>query len=319
MTAQENAPTQPQAQAHVQTAPHRAQFRCLHRLRVRWAEVDMQKVVFNAHYLMYADTAMGEYWRALAVPYEAGMQVLGGELFVKKATVEYHASAQLDDVLDVGLRCARIGNSSLLFHFGIFSGHRLLASGELVYVFADPVARRSRPVPAALRAMLEQYEAGHAMVEVRVGGWAALGAHAHALRTAVFVQEQGIDADIEVDGRDDTAVHAVAFNRLGLPVATGRLLKDASAEGGGSSIGRMAVDRAVRGQRWGREVLDALVAAAAQRGDARITLHAQASAEGFYRRAGFAVVGEPYEEAGITHVSMARTLGNAIESGAARA
>ena len=287
----------------------RSQFRCLHRLRVRWAEVDMQKIVFNAHYLMYADNAMGEYWRLLAVPYEAGMQALGGELYVKKATVEYHASARLDDVLDVGPRCVRVGNSSLLFSFAIFCGDRLLVSGDLVYVFADPATQKSRPVPAALRAMMERFEAGHGMVAVRVGDWDTLGREAAALRTAVFVQEQGIADALEQDGRDDAAVHAVAFNYLGLPVATGRLLRGAVGEG---LIGRMAVDRAVRGQRWGREVLDALVAAAAQRGDSVVTLHAQASAEGFYRRAGFDVVGEPYREAGIAHVSMARRLPFAI-------
>ena len=104
----------------------RSDFRCFHRLRVRWAEVDMQKIVFNAHYLMYVDTAMSEYWRALALPYEASMLALGGEMYVKKATVEYHASARLDDTLDVGLKCARIGNSSCLFTAGIFCGDRLL-------------------------------------------------------------------------------------------------------------------------------------------------------------------------------------------------
>lgn len=62
----------------------RQNFRCVHRLRVRWAEVDMQKIVFNAHYLMYIDTAMSDYWRALALPYEASMQTLGGEMYVKK-------------------------------------------------------------------------------------------------------------------------------------------------------------------------------------------------------------------------------------------
>ncbi|MDR6215225.1 YbgC/FadM family acyl-CoA thioesterase [Paracidovorax wautersii] len=294
-------------------APRRAQFRCLHRLRVRWAEVDMQKIVFNAHYLMYADTAMGEYWRVLAVPYESGMAALGGELYVKKATVEYHASARLDDIVDVGLRCVRIGRSSLLFAFGIFGGDRLLVSGELVYVFADPATQTSSPVPATLRAMLEQFEAGHAMVETRVGDWATLGRDAGALRTAVFVQEQGIDAAIEADDRDGTAVHAVAFNRLGLPVATGRLLRGAPAQ---ALIGRMAVDRAVRGQRWGREVLDALVAHAERRGDRRVTLHAQANAEAFYRRAGFVAVGEPYEEAGLPHVTMERVLLDAMKNGA---
>ena len=57
----------------------RSDFRCVHRLRVRWAEVDMQKIVFNAHYLMYIDNAMSDYWRALALPYEASMLALGGE------------------------------------------------------------------------------------------------------------------------------------------------------------------------------------------------------------------------------------------------
>ena len=85
---------------------HRSDFRCVHRLRVRWAEVDMQKIVFNAHYLMYIDTAVSDYWRALALPYEEAFAQLGGELYVKKASVEFHASARLDDVLDIGMRCA---------------------------------------------------------------------------------------------------------------------------------------------------------------------------------------------------------------------
>ena len=96
------------------------QFRFHHALRVRWGEVDVQQIVFNPHYLMYFDVAMSEYWRALALPYEASMLALGGEMYVKKATVEYHASARLDDTLDVGLKCARIGNSSCLFTAGIF-------------------------------------------------------------------------------------------------------------------------------------------------------------------------------------------------------
>lgn len=55
----------------------RQDFRCTARLRVRWAEVDIQKIVFNAHYLTYADVGMTEYWRALAMPYEAAMRSLG--------------------------------------------------------------------------------------------------------------------------------------------------------------------------------------------------------------------------------------------------
>ena len=283
----------------------RQNFRCMHRLRVRWAEVDMQKIVFNAHYLMYIDTAMSEYWRALALPYEASMHILGGEMYVKKATVEYHASAKLDDTLDVGMRCARIGNSSCLFEAAIFCGDRLLVTGELVYVFADPATQTSTPVPAALRAMLEGYEAGAEMVEVRTGDWNALGRDAARLRTAVFVREQGIPADVEADALDASARHAVLYNRLGQPVATGRLLQQAPGVG---RIGRMAVDRSVRGAQWGRVLLAALVEAARARGDTQVQLHAQCSAQGFYERAGFSVAGAPYEEAGLAHVLMTQAL-----------
>ena len=277
----------------------------MHRLRVRWAEVDMQKIVVNAHYLMYIDTAMSEYWRALALPYEASMHILGGEMYVKKATVEYHASAKLDDTLDVGMRCARIGNSSCVFEAAIFCGDRLLVTGELIYVFADPATQTSTPVPAALRAMLEGYEAGAEMVEVRTGDWNTLGRDAARLRTAVFVREQGIPADVEADALDASARHAVLYNRLGQPVATGRLLQQAPGVG---RIGRMAVDRSVRGAQWGRVLLAALVEAARARGDTQVQLHAQCSAQGFYERAGFTVAGAPYEEAGLAHVLMTQVL-----------
>lgn len=283
----------------------RQDFRCFHRLRVRWSEVDIQKIVFNAHYLSYADCAMTEYWRALALPYEAGMQALGGEVYLKKADVQYHASARLDDLLDVGMRCARVGNTSLVFDCGVFAGERLLVSIELVYVFADPATQTKRAVPPQLRAMIEHYEAGGEMVELRVGDWATLGRDATRLRMSVFVEEQGIDPEIELDAHDAGAVHAVAYNRLAQPVATGRLLYEAP---GDARIGRMAVDRVVRGQRWGRMVLDSLVHAARERGDAQVTLHAQRSAEGFYLRAGFEAVGEPFEEAGIPHITMRRVF-----------
>lgn len=281
----------------------RRDFRCFHRLRVRWAEVDMQKIVFNGHYLMYIDNAMSEYWRALGLPYDASMHALQGEMFVKKASLEYHASARMDDTLDVGMRCARVGNSSCVFEAGIFSGERLLVSGELVYVFADPVAQKSRPVPQVLRDIITAFEAGEDTAEVKTGDWNALGRDAGRLRTAVFVTEQGIPAEIEADALDATARHAVVYNRLGQPIAAGRLLQDSPAVG---RIGRLAVDRSVRGALWGRKVLDALVDASRARGDREVQLHAVCSAEGFYRRAGFSVVGEPYEEAGIAHIVMAR-------------
>ena len=283
----------------------RQDFRFAHRLRVRWVEVDMQQIVFNGHYLMYFDTAVTDYWRRLAMPYAATMAQLGGDMYVKRASVEYHASAEMDDFLEVCLRCDRIGTSSMTFAGAIFRGDQLLITGELVYVYADPVAKKSQPVPPALRDMLEAFERGEDMLQLHLGQWRDLQKLASPLRTEVFVDEQQVPPELEWDEDDDTALHCVAVNRMGLPLATGRLLQHAS---GVSRIGRMAVKKSMRGSALGRRVLDALMDAARARGDTRVVLHAQCSAQAFYQRAGFAPHGAVFEEAGIAHIEMVRAL-----------
>lgn len=283
----------------------RQDFRFAHRLRVRWVEVDMQQIVFNGHYLMYFDTAITDYWRALAMPYAATMAQLGGDLYVKKASVEYHASAEMDDFLDVCMRCERVGNSSMTFVGAIFRGDELLITSELVYVYADPVAKKSQSVPTALREMLLGFERGEDMVQLHIGSWHELQKLAAPLRAEVFVHEQKVPAEMEWDIDDETAVHGVAVNRLGMALATGRLLQHAP---GVARIGRMAVKRQMRGSDLGRRVLGALMDAARARGDREVRLHAQCSAEGFYTRAGFAPHGAVFEEAGIAHIEMVRAL-----------
>ncbi len=286
--------------------PHtRADFRFFHRLRVRWVEVDIQKIVFNGHYLMYFDTAVADYWRMLGLPYEEAMHQLGGDLYVKKATVEYFASARMDERLDVALRCARIGNSSMLFECAIFRGDQLLIGGELLYVFADPATQTSRPVPPALREILTGFEAGETMLHARTGSWNELSADAGAIRTRVFVQEQRIPAELEWDAADASALHAVVYNRLQQPVATGRLLQ---VRPGLGQIGRVAVHEVLRGGGAGQVVMQALVDAARRRGDTELMLHAQRTAENFYARLGFVARGEPFDEVGIPHIEMAMPL-----------
>jgi YbgC/YbaW family acyl-CoA thioester hydrolase len=279
----------------------RTEFRFFHRLRVRWAEVDMQKIVFNAHYLMFFDTAMTDYWRALALPYEEAMRQLGGELYVKKATLEFHASARMDDRLDVALKCERIGNSSMTFAGAVFRGEELLITCELVYVFADPTSQTSTSLPHVLRQALADYEAGQPMVKVETGRWTELGDAAKVVRNEVFVKEQKIPLDLEWDAQDAAAVHAVVWNQLGRPVATGRLLQP---QQGVAQIGRMAVHRLLRDSGIGKQVLLALAAAACARGDREAMLHAQRSAETFYSKLGFRPRGEPFSEAGIAHIEM---------------
>ena len=281
--------------------PQLDNFRFSHRLRVRWAEVDMQKIVFNAHYLMYFDTAISGYWRTLALPYEQAMQEFGGELYLKKASVEYHASARFDDQLDVALQCQHIGNSSIVFNGAIYRGDDLLVTCELVYVFADPVTQRSTPVPDVLRQVLRNYEDGQTVLTLKTGHWDELGWDAMEVRIEVFVDEQRIALELENDADDHSAFHAVAYNGIGQAVATGRLLAGQNGQG---RIGRMAVKRVLRGSGQGAVVLAALLAEATRRGDHELALHAQTSAQGFYERRGFKARGDVFDEVGLTHIEM---------------
>ncbi|WP_254920378.1 GNAT family N-acetyltransferase [Blastococcus mobilis] len=126
-----------------------------------------------------------------------------------------------------------------------------------------------------------------------------------ALRTRVFVEEQGVPPEIEQDAADATAVHALSRDAGGRVVATGRLLL---REDGRASIGRMAADASVRGRGHGAAVLAELHRQAVLRGVTEVELHAQVTARGFYERVGYTAVGEEYLEAGIPHVTMVRRL-----------
>jgi YbgC/YbaW family acyl-CoA thioester hydrolase len=295
---------------NINTLPQRTDFRLLHRLRVRWAEVDMQAIVFNAHYLMYLDTAITEYWRGSALPYHESFLALGGDIVVRKATVEFISSARMDDVLDIGMRFAEAGRSSMRFQGGIFRGDELLATGELAYVYIDPHApkgsKASREVPQALRDALAAFEQGEDMVYAHLGDWASVRERAMPLRQAVFAEEQGIPADLMSDAADATAHHVLLTNRLGVALATGRLVPlDGGTKG---QIGRMAVLASQRSQHLGGQVLQALLAHARKVGMAEVLLHAQAGAVRFYGRHGFRAHGEPFKEAGLAHQTMLLAL-----------
>ena len=283
----------------------RSDFRFLHRLRVRWSEIDMQKIVFNGHYLTYLDTAVTGYWARVALPYETAFHILGGELYVKKATLEYHASALMDDDLSIGMKCAKMGQSSMVFEAGIFRGDKLLISGELIYVFANPQTQKSQPIPDVLRHILLIYEAGESVVDVKTGSWSELKSCAAPLRTSVFVGEQEIAPELEWDEADETAFHAVVLNTLGQSVATGRLLQPSRHV---AQIGRMAVVKPLRGGHLGQMIVETLLEQARKRGDQKVILHAQCSAEGFYKRLGFTAHGDIFQDAGIDHIEMSMHL-----------
>ena len=140
-------------------------------------------------------------------------------------------------------------------------------------------------------------------LEVRPAAGPRERAAALELRRRVFCEEQGVAVELEVDGRDDAALHVVALEG-GRLVGTCRLVFDADT----AKLGRMAVEPAARGQGVGAALLRAAEAQARAAGAGRIGLHAQARARDLYARGGFVERGVPFHEAGIRHVHMEKRL-----------
>ena len=138
------------------------------------------------------------------------------------------------------------------------------------------------------------------MARIELLPWDSARELATPIRFEVFVGEQRVPAEIELDAIDAQCLHAVAFVKE-TPVATGRLLPD-------GHIGRMAVLKPWRGRGIGSAILEHLVDAARRRGDRQIALSAQLHALEFYRAHGFRPEGEVYQEAGIAHQAMVRLL-----------
>lgn len=139
-----------------------------------------------------------------------------------------------------------------------------------------------------------------AALAVRLGSWAELSAQASPIRFTVFVDEQKVPVELELDEFDPLSCHALALAG-DEAVGTGRLLPD-------GHIGRMAVLAGWRGRGVGALLLQALIDEAKRRGMARMVLNAQTHALGFYARFGFVPEGEEYEEAGLPHRTMSRSL-----------
>jgi predicted GNAT family N-acyltransferase len=219
--------------------------------------------------------------------------------------LDFRAPARFDEQLHCAVRLQSLGRTSLTLTATLRRGEVVLLTAEMRYVVVDAVHLQPTPIPEGMRQAIQAFEDGQAMVQVKVGAWSTLGADAQPIRQQVFVSEQGIAADLEWDGADPDCTHAVAYNRLGQALGTGRLLEHVP---GTAKVGRMAVLPAARGTGVGAKVLEALMQAAREQGFRQVLLHAQASAIGFYRRAGFSARGAPFEEAGIEHQEMVRAL-----------
>lgn len=155
------------------------------------------------------------------------------------------------------------------------------------------------------RSELQKSELGEQHVfgpwRLELGDWSTLQASAAPIRLEVFVHEQHVPPEEEIDALDAACVHVVAFGTHGSALATGRLLPD-------GHIGRMAVLKAVRGQGLGSAVLQALMQQAQQKGFVEVVLSAQTHALQFYVRHGFVPEGAEYLDANIPHVLMRKAL-----------
>lgn len=134
-------------------------------------------------------------------------------------------------------------------------------------------------------------------MRIELGDWHSMRRWAEPLRFAVFVEEQRVPAEIELDSLDALSLHAVAFDADGEAVGTGRLLPD-------GHIGRMAVAKPARGTGIGSALLRSLMDEARRRGHTHAVLSSQTHATEFYRKHGYSVHGSVYDDAGIPHIDM---------------
>ena len=144
----------------------RSEFTFSYPFRVRYSEIDAQKLVFNAHYLTYFDTATNEYWAALGIAYPQDLEALGTDFHIVKATVEFRRPLLYGSDFVVAMRIARIGRTSTttLYELHPPEGDDPYATGESIHVYADQASGRPEPVPAWLRAGIRAYE-GDRLVE----------------------------------------------------------------------------------------------------------------------------------------------------------
>lgn len=132
---------------------------------------------------------------------------------------------------------------------------------------------------------------------VREASWSADRAALSEIRTAVFIEEQGVPPELEWDGFDDECVHALALTEGSEPIGCARLLPD-------GNIGRMAVRKGWRGKGAGSALLGVLLSKAVEHELDRVYVHAQTYVKKFYQQHGFKRIGDEFMEAGIPHVKM---------------
>ena len=128
--------------------------------RIRYSEVDAQKIVYNSHYLTFLDVSIFEFFDAIGFNQEEYIKETNNEFHTVRAVVEYKAPATLGDTIEVLTRIKKIGNSSITFQQEIYlhESDKLLATGEIVWVNTNQEEMVPNSVPDYLRQLLKDYQ-----------------------------------------------------------------------------------------------------------------------------------------------------------------
>ena len=137
----------------------KSNFHFHHDIRVRFADTDLQGIVFNGNYLTYYDVAWTEYFRAVGFTW-SDLLALGVDTVLARTTMDFKSPAKFDEILEVHTRVSRLGNTSLTFEFEIYAQNedRLIGSATSLYVCVDPKTLKSTAVPDLLRKRVSEFE-----------------------------------------------------------------------------------------------------------------------------------------------------------------
>ena len=135
-------------------------YKFFHTLRVRYAEVDAQGIVFNSHYLTYFDCAITEYYRKIKYNYISEVKKSNKDFHVIKTTIEYKKPISFDQIIDLGVKVSKIGNTSLTFNISIYPNrkHILLAEGNIIQVYTDQIKKCSTPLSKSFIKKIRKFE-----------------------------------------------------------------------------------------------------------------------------------------------------------------
>ena len=135
-------------------------YNFFHTMRVRYAEVDAQGIVFNSHYLTYFDCAITEYYRKIKYNYIYEVKKSKKDFHVIKTTIEFKKPISFDQIIDLGVKVSKIGNTSLTFDISIYSNRKniLLAEGNIIQVYTDQIKKCSTPLSKSFVKKIRKFE-----------------------------------------------------------------------------------------------------------------------------------------------------------------